>query len=186
MPKKNKVATATTSTGDTGMVVVAYGDALALGEDTLTSVSTSIKIKDKGGVTKAKGEIETIAAAESPDGAVFVSAENDVTASGADHVIIKTTSKTFEGNGESYTVSVTKFKAIDIEGKEGPTKVVEHHNAKSIDDEHFGIELNGNVSYAEFDVQASGENSLAIVDVYSLAYADELSITTIVATAATG
>lgn len=186
MAKMIKLAKATTSTGDDALAVVAYGDAVALGEDTLTSVSASITVTGNGAVTRAKGEIESIAVAESPTDEEFAFAVNDVIMSGGDVVIVKTKSRSFDGDGESYFASTTKFIAINVPVDLKNPVLVEIDNDMSLDDGDVYIDLEGNTSIAEFDVQAYGEDSLATVDVYSLAIEDEMSLATILAVAATG
>lgn len=175
----------TTPTDADGMATVVYGDALAVGADTLTWVDAVLSMDDHGEVTIATGAVTATAAAEpSADETAFASAVTDVFVSGADIVIIKTHNKPDGGEGSSYDVSITKFKAIDIEHMDGATKVI--YSDKTTHSAQATIDIDGNVAIASFDAQASGDNTFVGVDALVLAIEDELSQSTVMITSEVG
>lgn len=172
----------TSDTSD-GMATELFGEAYAVGDETLTWVDVISSTVDLGGVTKATGEV-TVTAAASGEGA-YASAVSDIMVEGADIVIIKTKSKSFDGETGSYDASVTKFKAIDIEHKEDGTMRVIYNNKETYDADAT-IDPNGNIAIATFDAQASGENTFLSVDASVLVLDDELSQSTVVVASAVG
>jgi hypothetical protein len=184
--------TTTTSADDGGMVTILFGDAAAFGQDTLASVEATLGLTDHGNVTKATGVVMAVAISDgSGDGNPFVLADTDVFVSGADKVHIKTSTIPVEQGGVSYEISVLTFKAMDHANKDGEMTMKIHD--KSPDTDHPGhdvldltIQLDGNVATAIFDAQASADNSLVQVEASVLAVQDELSLSTIMTTAAVG
>jgi len=183
---------ATTSADDGGMVTVLFGDAAAFGRDTLASVEATLGLTDHGNVTKATGVVVAVAISDgSGDGTSFVLADTDVTVSGADKVHIKTSTIPVEQGGVSYEISVLTFNAMDYANKDGETTVKIQDKSPEIDHQghdvlEFTIQLDGNVATAAFDAQTSADNSLTVVDASVLTVQDELSLSTIMITAAVG
>lgn len=185
---KKQIA-ANTPGNDDGMVTVLYGDALAIGEDTLTRVDATSSIVDQGKKITAEGVVKAVAVAEGDT--TYAGADTDVLVDGADKVKIKTKEKIVQEEGVSYEVEVTKFKAVDRPNKDGETKVIIHEKAghKVVDDDHTDDDvdlLDGNVAIATFDAQAIGEDTFVSVDVYTLAIEDDLSQSTVLITSAVG
>jgi len=180
------IDTTTTSADDGGMVTVLIGEAVALGQDTLTSVEATLGLTDHGNVTKATGVVVAVAISDGlADGSLYVNAFTGSEVFGADKVHIKTATIPGEQDGVSYEISVLTFKAMDHANKDGETKVKIHD--KSPDTDHpghdvldFTIQLDGNVATATFDAQASADNSLVQVDAHVLAVLDELSASDVV------
>lgn len=181
MPKK----TPTTTADSSGMAVLVYGDATGVGEDTLSVVNATVNVTDNGKVTKAKGKVVALAAAESEtDGTAFANTATDVSAEGADKIKIKTKHITVNQDGESYDLTVTKFKVVDKANKDGPTKIIE--KTKEVVDHDISLDLDGNVADLNFDVQSHATDSLVTVDAFALAVENELSVSTVMIVAASG
>lgn len=166
-----------------GMATELFGEAYAVGDETLTWVDVISSTVDLGGVTKATGEV-TVTAAATGEG-TYANAVSGIMVEGADIVIIKTKSKSFNDETGGYDASVTKFKAIDIEHKEDGTMRVIYHNKETYDADAT-IDPDGNIAIATFDAQASGENTFLSVDASVLVIDDELSQSTVVVAAAVG
>jgi len=172
------------TTDSSGLAVSVYSDAIATGEDSLTSVKATMNITDHGQMTHAKGMVITMAAAESSDGnPTLASTLNDLTTSGADKVIIKTNHLTGTSDDGTFDITITKFKAIDNDHKDGGTLVIQLDKEK--DGLHADLDLDGNLSTLNFHVEANGHDSLAEVDAFALTIEDELSIATLLMTGAT-
>jgi hypothetical protein len=191
MAKKQNAAN--TPAADGGMATVLVGDAVAIGEDTLTRVDATSSIVERSHKTVAKGVVKAVAVADpAEDGTAYVDAYTDVVSvSGADKARIKTHEKTVEKDGVTYEVSVTKFKAVDRLNKDGETKVIVHQKSdrKSVDHHQTDDDadlLDGNVAIVTFDAQALGEDTLVVVDAYALAVEDQLSQSTVMITSAVG
>lgn len=170
---------AVTSDTSDGMATVLYGEAYAVGDETLTWVDVVSGMVDHGEVTLATGEV-TVTAAATGEGA-YASAVSEIMVEGADIVIIKT-KKTESG---SYEASVTKFKAIDIEHKEDGTMRVIYNNKEKYDADAT-IDPSGNIAIATFDAQVSAENTFVSIDASVLVMDDELSHSTVVVASAVG
>jgi hypothetical protein len=190
MAKKN--LSTTTSADDSGMAIVLTAEAIAIGQDTLTSVDATSNLTGNENVTKAKGKVTAISMADSPeDGTEFAITDIGVDFSGADKIHIKSGERSGERDGISYEISVLDFKAIDHTNKDGETKVkiqdkspeFGHHWQDSVD---FVIQLDGNIATATFDAQASADNSLVVVDAAVLAIEDELSLSAVTIISAVG
>ena len=109
-----------------GSAVIVSSDATAIGDNTLTSVKSDVYITEKGHVTKMKGTVVTVAAAESVDNDTpIASTMTDVTFAGVDKAVVKTKHKTIEDDGVIYDVTITKFKAKDSDRKDDDRRVAE-------------------------------------------------------------
>jgi hypothetical protein len=176
------VTTVTSSDTSSGTATVLSGEALAIGDETLTWVDAISTMVDHGEVTIATGEVT--ATAISTDEAAYADAMTDTMVAGADIVIIKTKNTSGSADGSSYDVSVTKFKVISVEHRDGAMRVIysnkETHNADAT------IDIDGNVAVATFDAQASGENTLVSVDASVLVIEDQLSLSTMMIDSAVG
>jgi hypothetical protein len=138
---------------------------------------------DHGEVTIATGEVT--ATAISTDEAAYTNAMTDLMVAGTDMAITQTKNTSGSADGSSYSASVTKFKAIDIEHKtDGTMKVI--YSNKETDDADAAIDIDGNVAVATFDAQASGENTLVSVDASVLVIEDQLSLSTMMIDSAVG
>lgn len=174
---------AMTSDTSDGMATELYGEAYAVGDETLTWVDVVSSTVDLGEVAMATGEV-TVTAAATGEGA-YANAVSDIMVEGADIVIIKTKSKSGSNESGSYDASVTKFRAIDIEHKaDGSMKVI--YNNKETYDADATIDPSGNIAIATFDVEASGTDTFASVDASVLVIDDELSQSTVVVASAVG
>jgi hypothetical protein len=183
--KAMKAARDWNATQDKGMAVTTYSEATAFGQDTHASTTADVTVKEKGKVTVARGKLESTAMAKSTDGDVFVSAYNDVDLSEADIIIVRTKTKLIEGDTGSFTKSVTKFKAIDVHGWDGPPLIIETNRNVKIDGIDFDLNK-GNFATSKFNVKAFGEDTLAMAEVYTLGVEDQLSTSTLMSIAATG
>jgi hypothetical protein len=166
-----------------GMATELYGEAYAVGDETLTWVDVVSSTVDHGEVAMATGEV-TVTAAATGEG-TYASAVSGIMVEGADIVIIKT--KTISSSGEtgSYAASVTKFKAIDIEHKPDGTMKVIYNNKETYDADAI-IDPFGNIAIATFDVEASGTDTFTDVDASVLVIDDELSHSVVVVASAVG
>jgi hypothetical protein len=189
MPKtisKTPNPAAAVSADTDGMTTILYGDAVAVGVDTLTSVNVSVETKEHRGSTISKGTVTVTAAAESYDGgAVYADATTEVAVSGTDLLITQTKNKSGGDPDSSYDISVTNFTAIDIGLKSGKPKVIQK-TSDTYDSGYDPIDLQGNVAIVIFDGQVIGDDTLVIVDAYALAVEDELSLSTVMITSAVG
>jgi hypothetical protein len=187
MPKK-KDAGAPTGDAD-GMIVYLEGDAIALGEDTLAAVDADLDLVDRGRVIIGKGVIESVAAAESGTGSrAFADAATFAEALGADRVRIKTKEKTILGD-DAYSISITKIKAFDWAHKDDDPKIdyrIKRTEKLDVDDPELdpGLDLDGNLATAAFDVDAVGEDTLVSVDASVVTVEDVLSDVLLTITAA--
>jgi hypothetical protein len=167
-----------------GMTTVVYGDAVALGEDTSTSVDVSVQTKVKNnGATVTKGTVVVVAESESPDG--YANATTGIAVSGADSVTIKTKDKSGGDGDSSYDTSIMKCKVIDSPYESGGPEVIEKTQEKYDSSDVF-LDLDGNIAIATFDAEVIGQDTLVSVDAYVLAIEDELSLSTIMITSAVG
>lgn len=187
MAKKQTAATPSADHG--GMATFVYGDAVAIGEDTFTSVDAVSSIVEKTNKTTAKGMVKAVAVAEGDT--PYASAETDVWVDGADKIKIKTNEKIVEKDGISYQVEVTKFKAVDRPNKDGETKVTIHDKSdyESVLDHHTKDDadlVDGNFAIATFDAHAVADDTFVSVDAFALAIEDDLSQSTIMITSAVG
>jgi hypothetical protein len=178
------------STDTDGMAIVVGGDAAAIGEDTFASVDATSRLTDFGQVTLANGDVTATAIAESPDGeTAFATVDTYVETSGADVVLVKTSTTSYEQNVISYASSETNLKAIDVENLDSETKVILVDTSR-IDQGHgtadVTTDLDGNVATATFDAQASAGNSLVTVDAAALTVEDELSTSAVMIYSAVG
>jgi hypothetical protein len=183
----------TTDTGDTNEhqdqgVVVWYGDAWAIGEDTFTQVDTTGKIVDHGRVTTAKINIKAVAAAEGDS--ALTSTDTWVDASNFDISRLKITNISLEHDGVSYDVSIAKFKGVDLpDHVKIPDKAKHKEKVVVIEregDADLDFDLDGNVATVTFDVEVHGDDTLANADAYALAIEDALSQSTILIETAVG
>jgi hypothetical protein len=175
----------TEPTDTSGMATVVYGDAVALGEDTLTLVDVKVDTKQCGRVTISNGKATAVAAAESADdGTAYADATTDVATTGADLVIIRMTNQSSGDTDSSYDISATSFTAIDLPLNSRESMVVTPQNEYDSSDDPS--DLQGNVAIVIFDAQVSGDDTLVIVDAYALAIEDELSLSTVMITSVVG
>jgi hypothetical protein len=186
----SKRQSATTPADTDGLATFVVGDAVAIGEETLSLVSATSRIADNGNKTKAEGSVTaTAVASSSPDATTLASANTDVAVTGADKVVVKTKEISIELDEGSYGTSTTKFKAIDRSRTDDETQAsvtkVKHHERLGGDADYL-TELDGNVASATFDAQAAGQDSLVVIDVFALAMEDELSLATVMITSAVG
>jgi hypothetical protein len=173
---KKVAATTTISSTDSSLAVFESADAVAVGENALTTVdSTSITI-DTGQKIKSTGEVTATAVADSADGdTAFTSADTDVYAD-ADKVKIKETSlSSVDG---TYQTSTTEFKIKEYDNKED-AKLSYEYTEGTVDDSVFSVDLDGNTALLTVDAEAIGENTLVTVDAFVLTVEDELSQTTV-------
>lgn len=175
----------TVGTDGDGMAALAIGDAVAIGEDSYTSVTIKLKTLDNGKVAIAIGTAEGTAAAESPPGdGAYTGVETDFAVDGADLVIELTRTSSGDCETGSYESSTTMFRAIDI------SRVVDAIRTVSVELSQDGgcddLDLDGNVAIAAFEVEVRGDDNFAGVDAFVLAVEDELSLSTVLATAASG
>jgi hypothetical protein len=161
------------STDANGMELVLMGDAIAAGEESLTSVKATLRVADLGNKTVAKGAVKAIALADGEDGALFTEVLTDLLATGADAVFMRTKIIS-ASNGD---IAVTRFWAIDWDDWGGEQRVFHKIKTKTLDE--FQIDLAGNIATVEFDARAKGENTLVQVDALALAVEDSLSQSTI-------
>ena len=186
MPKPLKITEPSTDTG--GMATITYGDASAIGENTLTSVNVSVHTNEHLRVTISNGKVMAVAEATSPDGgATYAATTTDAAFSGADLVISRTTHQSGSDADGSYDVSAMNFKAIDLPIDFNEPLVVEiAHDKYDSGDHPIDLQLQGNVAISTFDSVASGNDTLVAVDAYALAIEDELSLSTVMITSAVG
>ena len=155
-----------------GMTVIASGDALAVGEDTVTWISADVEVRTIGRVTIAKGKVLSWAAAEgSSDEFLFASAESDAFVAGADFVRMVERDVSGGDATSTYQLSITKVFAIDRPGG-GGSKFLARSKSGEIDPD---IDLDGNLAGVKFATEASGNDTLLLVDSYGLAIEDTLS-----------
>lgn len=173
------------SSDTSGITTTLLGDAIALGEETSTSVSATVRIVDHGRTTIAKGIVTARAVAQPGDGEVaFADTVTEVLVTGADKVSIKTKVISVIDETGSYEITITRFRAIDREDRVDILKIT--HKIDE-DDYHFLVpDIDGNIAVAEFDAQANGTDSFVGVDVFALAVEDELSQSTVMIVAAIG
>ena len=108
------MSNAATPADTDGLATFVVGDAVAIGEDTLSSVSATSRIVDSGNKIKAEGFVTaTAVASSSPDATTLASADTNVAVVGADKVVVKTKEISIQDDEGSYSTSTTKFKAID-------------------------------------------------------------------------
>jgi hypothetical protein len=123
MPKKQSAATTPADTG--GLTTFVAGDAVAIGEDTLSLASATSRIVEHGNKIKAEGSVTATAVARSSVGdTTLAGADTVVAVAGADKVVAKTKEISAQGDEGSYSTSVTRFKVIDRSYTDDETKVV--------------------------------------------------------------
>ena len=186
MPKPLKITEPSTDTG--GMATITYGDASAIGENTLTSVSIDVHTKEHNGMIVSKGTVTVGAWAEAPaGGTTYADATTDLGVSGADRVSIKTKNESGGDDNGCYDISIMKFKAKDLphDSDEMVVKQMTHDTYDS-GDHSIDLHLEGNVAISAFDALASGNDTFVAVDAYALAIEDQLSLSTVMITSAVG
>ena len=95
MAKKQIAVTAQSDDG--GIATFVYGDAVAIGEDTFTTVDAVSFTVEKTNKTTANGIVKAVAVAEGDT--PYASAETEVWVDGADKIKIKTKEKIVEEDG---------------------------------------------------------------------------------------
>jgi hypothetical protein len=132
---KDKDAT-TTSADDGGVervletVLKEIGEAVAVGQDTFSSVDATSNLSDNGNVTKATGVVVAVAISDGPV------ADTDVHVDwSGDKIHIKNSTIAGEQDGVSYEISVLTFKAMDHDHKDGETTVKFKDKSPEVDDQ---------------------------------------------------
>ena len=178
-----------------------YGEALALGEDTLTEVETSSTIDSRGPIDVAKGYVQATALAEDDEeDEPFAEALTDVAVYDADLTIIWSKDQSVDADGLSADVSLTKFFALDFPHWEsnitiviGEDEEIEIHGGWLPIGQRWGEkrsgdlpDLDGNVATLDVEADALGEDTFVSVDAFTLAIEDELSESAVFVTGAVG
>ena len=169
-----------------GLAAVVAGDAVAVGEDTLTSGSVYGAVIDAGAVTTADLNAAMAAAAESPEGAMAFATTFAGVSDGAELIVTFTfetlSSETGEDGSAASATSSTELVAYDLQPPEpaasgspaeadAPVEGVPTELEITICDE-----LDGNVATVDFAGLAIGEDSFVTADSFALAVEDELSL----------
>lgn len=172
----------TKQTDDGGLAAVLSGDAVAVGLDTQTSVEATVRLVDRPKVDLARGQITATAVAEGAGGEMlFTSATTDVAVAGADLVVALTRTLSYSEEGTSYTRSITRFIAIDIDGIElGQLVINLERDRQARHDPEPDPSPSGNLATLAFDATATGENTFIDVRAETLAIEDRLSLSTLV------
>lgn len=187
-----EMSTQATSPDDSdGLAAALGGEAIAIGEDTLTVGTVSAEMDATGAITTLDGEVDMLAASESPeDPAVAITDSFADVSDGADFVYTATvTSSSTEQTSTGSTAtssSTTDITAYDLdlssgEGSSGGDGVADSDIAETGDQEaststaDLDEDLEGNVAVIEFDATAFGDDTYVSVDAFALAIEDELS-----------
>lgn len=156
-------------TSSTNLATTISGDALAVGENTAVSGTISVTTTDVGPVTRSTAEATFTAMAQSPEGGdAYAVADTSATADGADLLITHSTNTTgTDDSGGLATMtatSTTSLFALDIEAVDLPVGTISVEPTTWHDDPCLTGIIDGNVATLDASVQATGENTLAGVD----------------------
>lgn len=191
-----------------GLAATLGGEAVALGEDTLTTGSVSAEMDAEGAVTTLNGTADMLAASEAPegdtaqaltdsfaevsDGAEFVFTYNVETDSGQQTQTGSAATSTSTTGVTAYNLELS-IGGDDISGDgtatetDPPATTVSGDgtgSSPSGDDTDSG--LDGNIATVEFDATAFGEDTFVSADAFALAVEDELSASAVLVELATG
>jgi len=177
--------------GSGGLYAGLGGDAIASGDNTLTSADLSATMVDQGGLTALDGTVTTVAASESSgDTPAIADASTFVLVGGSELAISFTqntagTSQNHDGSA-AYGTSTTTVIAYDLPNQEQAYQsLIQTPQAPTSEGgttpytsggEH---EFDGNVALVNFDAAAIGEDSLLLIDAFAISLEDELSISSI-------
>jgi hypothetical protein len=179
--KANKAEqSGTPSSTQSPVMATLYGEATAIGQNTVADGNLSLGVKDHGPVTIIKGKISATATATSPDDtATYATAESGATVTGADIVRTKTKTSSYteqDGDTSVWTqTSTTKLFAIDIEGRnftkvKAQTKVEQKDTKQDLD-----FDIDGNIADLDASVRVEGEHTYADAQISILTVEDSLS-----------
>jgi hypothetical protein len=195
---------ATSSPDDSdGLSAVLGGDAIALGEDTLTVGSVSAEMVDGGSVTTLSGTVDMLAAAETTDGATAQALADTFAdiSSGTEFSFSYTLTTT--GNQQSAagsattstsTTGVTAYN-LSLSGGDAGGTFAETDPIVPLDTSEpcsaqggagDDGDIDGNIAILDFDVLAVGEDTFVGVDAFVLAVEDELSSSSVIVEVAIG
>lgn len=164
------------------------GEAVAIGEDTLTSGSLSATLADEGAIVTVDGTVTMTAASESTTETAFATADTDAYISGGeltfryahegDH------SKQGPTGSTAASTSTTTVTAYDLQPYGGGdddagAALVGEEAGPSREPGGSHTDLDGNVAMVDFSAQAAGDDSLVLVDAFALAVEDEISISAV-------
>ena len=167
------------------------GDAVASGEDTLTSADLAASMVDEGTVTTLDAAVTAVAVGQSSgELTAFANASTFATVGGAEYAVSRTqstggTSLNDEGS-IAYDISTTTIRAYDVPAynatydstvEASPSSPTEHNEAAPLPDEETGFD--GNIALIDFNVVVLGDDTLLLVDAFAISLEDELSISTI-------
>ena len=169
-----------------GMSAQLGGEALAMGENTLTG-NLSGTLIDVGSVTSAELSASMLAATQSPTGPVLAVAGTSATVYGSPEVLVGATIQSTSSNATptgsvATATSTTNLVAYDIHPTAGGSTVVgadaagENDPFAGADIAHASVDIDGNIALIEFNALVVGDDTLASVDAFALAVEDELSI----------
>ncbi|MGE5500744.1 MAG: hypothetical protein ACM3W4_02330 [Ignavibacteriales bacterium] len=192
------------------MTLVAGGDAVALGENTLATGSVTAVVSDGGSANEAYATASFDAVAVSgEDGGAFASAISFAEVSGGADCSFSmsyTTTQTSVQDGTTVTSqssgSTVYALDVDLSGTDGATAADAGPETEptappagtsdalvlpadcGCDDSDSYAALDGNVAYFDVEAAAYGDDTSLQVDAFALAIEDELSNTTVVVVAA--
>jgi hypothetical protein len=196
------------SDGSDGLSAALGGEAVALGEDTLTVGSVSAEMEDGGAVTTLDGTATMAAASEDPDGeaqaltdtfaevsdsAEFVFVANVETSSNEQNKEGSTATSTSTTQVTAYNLESSGDEDGDVDAvdpvaddKPTATDASESTNEVSSSSPEADWNIDGNIAIAEFDAIAIGDDSFVNVDAFALAIEDELSASAVAVELGTG
>lgn len=171
-----------------GMSAQLGGEALAMGENTLTAGNLSGTLIDGGSMTSAELSGSMLAVSQSPTGPVLAAAGTSATVYGSPEVLVGATIQSTSSNATptgsvATATSATNLVAYDIHpSTAGGSTVVEtdatgeNDPLAGADYAHASVNIDGNIALIEFNALVVGDDTLASVDAFALAIEDELSI----------
>lgn len=160
------------TTSSTGLVTTISGDAFAVGQNTSVSGTITASTKDVGAVTLSSATATFTAIAQSAEGDVYAAADTSASADGADLLICRTMNTTGTDDSGGLTTmtatSTTSLFALDLENVDLPFGALSVGPTSWHDDPCLTGIIDGNVATLDASAQASGENTLAEVDMSAL------------------
>jgi hypothetical protein len=171
-----------TITTSTSLTTTMSGDAVAVGDNTLVTGTTTVKTTDVGPVTKTSGKTTFTATAQSSDGdTTYAAAYTYADAEGEDLLISRTQTSTgtnHMGNQTTMTaISSTSVFALDIEQVDLPIGPITIDRMVEQEEDCDAAAIDGNVALFDVEIQAYGEDTYAGLEAFVLTTDDFSTVT---------
>lgn len=161
------------------MDVNLFGEATAIGDDTVAETHMLLRMFERGGISLAGGRATASADAQSSDGrTAYATADTGVSSSSADLLIMFGGGREYADADSAHATSTTRFLALDIAAIDRGQLVLDfgggggQWRSRSHSDDDVP---SGNVARATVDARVSGEHTFLSAEVHTFSLEDALS-----------